>query len=65
MRISEEIDARGDGDQRDHVPVRHPAALRLLHIVPPFVYLGGIGWGFFASYLAVVHQVGGVSAGGY
>ena len=42
-------------------------ATRLLAswIVLPFVHLGGIGWGFFASYLAVVHQVGCVSAGGY
>ena len=31
----------------------------------PFIYLAGIGVGFFASYLAVVEQVGEVSAGGY
>jgi phospholipid/cholesterol/gamma-HCH transport system permease protein len=33
--------------------------------VLPFVYLGGVVWGFLASYVAVVQQVANVSAGGY
>jgi phospholipid/cholesterol/gamma-HCH transport system permease protein len=64
MRISEEIDAL---EVMGISGITFLCATRLLAswIVLPFVYLGGIGWGFFASYLAVVHQVGGVSAGGY
>src|SRR5919112_704833 len=34
-------------------------------VVLPFLYLAGIGAGFFASYLAVVLQIGEVSSGGY
>jgi phospholipid/cholesterol/gamma-HCH transport system permease protein len=42
-------------------------ATRLLAswLVLPFLYVAGIGAGFFASYLAVVEQIGDVSAGGY
>jgi phospholipid/cholesterol/gamma-HCH transport system permease protein len=42
-------------------------ATRLLAawMVLPFIYLAGIGAGFFASYLAVVQQIGEVSSGGY
>ena len=42
-------------------------ATRLLGawMVLPFVYIAGIGAGFFASYLAVVEQIGYVSSGGY
>jgi phospholipid/cholesterol/gamma-HCH transport system permease protein len=42
-------------------------ATRLLAawLVLPFMYLAGIGAGFFASYLAVVEQIGEVSSGGY
>jgi phospholipid/cholesterol/gamma-HCH transport system permease protein len=42
-------------------------ATRLLAaiMVLPFVYLAGIGAGFFASYLAVVQQIGEVSSGGF
>jgi phospholipid/cholesterol/gamma-HCH transport system permease protein len=42
-------------------------ATRLLAalIVLPFLYLVPIGAGFFASYLAVVQQIGEVSSGGY
>jgi phospholipid/cholesterol/gamma-HCH transport system permease protein len=42
-------------------------ATRLLAawMVLPFMYLAGIGAGFFASYLAVVEQIGEVSSGGY
>ena len=31
----------------------------------PFMYLAAIGVGYFASYLAVVEQIGEVSSGGY
>ena len=55
--------ARGDGHQRHDVPVRDAPAGRLL--VLPFVYLCSIGAGFFASYLAVVQQIGDVSSGGF
>ena len=34
-------------------------------MVLPFVYIASIGAGFFASYLAVVQQIGYVSSGGY
>ena len=34
-------------------------------LVLPFMYLAGIGAGFFASYLAVVQQIGEVSSGGF
>src|SRR4029453_7971576 len=42
-------------------------ATRLLAawMVLPFMYLAGIGAGFFASYLAVVEQIGEVSSGGF
>jgi phospholipid/cholesterol/gamma-HCH transport system permease protein len=64
MRISEEIDAL---EVMGISGITFLCATRLLAswIVLPFVYLGGVGWGFFASYLAVVQQVGGVSSGGY
>jgi phospholipid/cholesterol/gamma-HCH transport system permease protein len=64
MRISEEIDAL---EVMGISGITFLCATRLLAswLVLPFVYLGGIGWGFLASYLAVVQQVGGVSSGGY
>jgi phospholipid/cholesterol/gamma-HCH transport system permease protein len=34
-------------------------------MVLPFVYLTAIGWGFLASYVAVVQQLGYVSSGGF
>ena len=34
-------------------------------IVLPFLYIGAVGAGFFASYIAVVQQIGEVSSGGY
>ena len=48
-------------------PMIFLCATRLLAawLTLPFIYLAGIGVGFFASYLAVVQQVGEVSAGGY
>jgi phospholipid/cholesterol/gamma-HCH transport system permease protein len=64
MRISEEIDALEvmGVDSRTYL-----CATRLLAawLVLPFVYMAGIGAAFFASYVAVVRQVGYVSGGGY
>jgi phospholipid/cholesterol/gamma-HCH transport system permease protein len=64
MRISDEIDAL---EVMGIQPVVFLAATRLLGawIAIPFLYLVGIGIGYFASYLAVVEQVGDVSSGGY
>jgi len=64
MRISDEIDAL---EVMGIQPVVFLAATRLLGawIAIPFLYLVGIGVGYFASYLAVVEQVGDVSSGGY
>ncbi len=64
MRISDEIDAL---EVMGIPPVTFLAATRLLAawMVLPFVYLAAIGVGFFASWLAVVQQIGEVSSGGY
>ena len=64
MRISDEIDAL---EVMGIQPVTFLAATRLLAawLALPFVYLGGIGVMFFASYIAVVEQIGEVSSGGY
>jgi len=64
MRISEEIDAL---EVMGISGVTFLCATRLLAswLVLPFVYLGAVGWGFLASYVAVVQQVANVSAGGY
>ena len=64
MRINEEIDALEVIGVR---PITFLAATRLLAawMVLPFVYLSAVGVGFFASYLAVVKQIGEVSSGGY
>jgi len=64
MRISEEIDAL---EVMGISGVTFLCATRLLGsmLVLPFVYLCSIGAGFFASYLAVVQQIGDVSSGGY
>src|SRR5678809_889234 len=64
MRISDEIDAL------EVMGIPSPTflcATRLIAswLVLPFVYLAGIGAGFFASYLAVVQQIGEVSSGGF
>ena len=64
MRISDEIDAlevMGISGMRFLCATRLLAALMVL----PFVYLASIGAGFFASYLAVVQQLGYVSSGGF
>jgi phospholipid/cholesterol/gamma-HCH transport system permease protein len=64
MRISDEIDAL---EVMGIQPMTFLAATRLLGawIAIPFLYLVGIGVAYFASYIAVVKQVGDVSAGGY
>jgi phospholipid/cholesterol/gamma-HCH transport system permease protein len=64
MRISDEIDAL---EVMGISGITFLCATRLLAswLVLPFVYLGAIGWGFLASYIAVVQQVANVSAGGY
>src|SRR3989440_9028817 len=64
MRISDEIDAHevmGISGMRFLCATRLLAALMVL----PFVYLASIGSGFFASYLAVLQQIGYVSSGGF
>jgi phospholipid/cholesterol/gamma-HCH transport system permease protein len=64
MRISEEIDAL---QVMGIDSVTFLCATRLLAawIVLPFMYVAAIGVGFFASYLAIVKQLGYVSEGGY
>jgi phospholipid/cholesterol/gamma-HCH transport system permease protein len=64
MRISEEIDAL---EVMGINGITFLCATRLLAswLVLPFIYLGAVGWGFLASYVAVVQQVANVSAGGY
>ena len=64
MRISDEIDAL---EVMGVPPVTFLCATRLLAawIAFPFMYLCGIGIMYFASYLAVVQQIGDVSSGGY
>src|ERR671910_1502284 len=64
MRISDEIDAM---EVMGINPMIFLAATRLLGawMTLPFMYLAAIGVGYFASYLAVVEQIGEVSAGGY
>jgi phospholipid/cholesterol/gamma-HCH transport system permease protein len=64
MRISDEIDAlevMGINSLLFLCATKLAAAF----VVLPFVYLAGIGAGFFASYLAVVQQIGEVSSGGF
>ena len=65
MRISDEIDALEVMGVPP--PVTFLCATRLLAawIAFPFMYLCGIGIMYFASYLAVVQQIGDVSSGGY
>src|SRR5680860_1325147 len=64
MRISDEIDAL---EVMGVPPVTFLCATRLLAawIAFPFIYLAGIGVMYFASYIAVVEQIGDVSSGGY
>ncbi len=64
MRISDEIDAL---EVMGIDSMTFLCATRLLAawMVLPFMYIAAIGAGFFASYLAVVQQIGEVSQGGY
>jgi phospholipid/cholesterol/gamma-HCH transport system permease protein len=64
MRISDEIDAL---EVMGIDSMLFLCATRLLAawMVLPFMYLAAIGAGFFASYLAVVQQIGEVSSGGF
>ncbi|HYI99982.1 MAG TPA: ABC transporter permease [Thermoleophilaceae bacterium] len=64
MRISDEIDAL---EVMGISSLTFLCATKLLAawIVLPLIYVAGIGAGFLASYMAVVQQVGEVSAGGY
>ncbi|MCW2959596.1 MAG: transporter permease [Solirubrobacterales bacterium] len=64
MRISDEIDAL---EVMGINSVTFLCATRLLAawLVLPFMYIAAIGAGFFASYLAVVQQIGEVSSGGF
>jgi len=64
MRISDEIDAL---EVMGINSLTFLCATRLLAawMVLPFVYIAAIGAGFFASYLAVVQQIGEVSSGGF
>ncbi len=64
MRISDEIDAL---EVMGISSMTFLCATRLLAslIVLPFLYIGAVGAGFFASYIAVVQQIGEVSSGGF
>ncbi len=64
MRISDEFDAL---EVMGIPPVTFLAATRLLGawIAIPFLYVVAIGVAYFASYFAVIEQVGDVSSGGY
>ncbi|MBN1771680.1 MAG: ABC transporter permease, partial [Deltaproteobacteria bacterium] len=64
MRISDEIDALEVMGINSLVFL---CATRLLGawLVLPAVYIGAVGAGFLASYVAVVQQIGEVSQGGY
>jgi phospholipid/cholesterol/gamma-HCH transport system permease protein len=64
MKIADEVDAlevMGISSMTFLVGTRLLAAMMTL----PFMYLAGIGIGFFASYIAVVEQIAEVSAGAY
>jgi len=64
MRISDEVDAL---EVMGISSLTFLCSTRLLAawIVLPFIYLSAVGAGFFASYLAVVQQIGEVSSGGF
>jgi phospholipid/cholesterol/gamma-HCH transport system permease protein len=64
MKIADEVDAlevMGISSMTFLVGTRLLAAM----ITLPFLYLAGVGIGFFASYIAVVHQIAEVSSGTY
>jgi len=64
MRITDEIDAL---EVMGISALTFLCATRLLAawMVLPFMYVAAVGAGFFASYIAVVQQVGEVSSGGF
>jgi phospholipid/cholesterol/gamma-HCH transport system permease protein len=64
MRISDEIDAL---EVMGFDSMLYLCATRLLGmwLVLPFVYIAAVAFGFVGSYIAVVNQIGEVSAGGY
>lgn len=64
MRISDEVDAL---EVMGIDSTLFLCATRLLAswLVLPFMYIAAVGAGFFASYLAVVEQIGEVSSGGF
>src|SRR5437763_14869978 len=64
MKISDEIDAL---EVMGIDSMTFLCATRLLAawMVLPFMYIAAVGAGFFASYLAVVQQIGEVSSGGF
>jgi phospholipid/cholesterol/gamma-HCH transport system permease protein len=64
MRITDEIDAL---EVMGISSMTFLCATRLLAawMVLPFMYVAAVGAGFFASYLAVVQQIGEVSSGGF
>jgi phospholipid/cholesterol/gamma-HCH transport system permease protein len=64
MRINDEIDAL---EVMGVDSMGFLCATRLLAgwMVLPFMYAAGMGVAYLASYIAVVHQVGAVSSGGY
>jgi phospholipid/cholesterol/gamma-HCH transport system permease protein len=64
MRITDEIDAL---EVMGLPSLVFLCCTRLLAawLVLPFIYVAAIGSGFFASYLAVVVQIGEVSSGGF
>jgi phospholipid/cholesterol/gamma-HCH transport system permease protein len=64
MRISDEIDAL-EVMGIDSLVFLCATRVLAAWLVLPFVYVGGVGAGYFASYVAVVQQVGEVSSGGY
>ncbi len=64
MRISDEIDAlevMGINSMTFLCATRLAAAWLVL----PFMYIAAVGVGYLASYIAIVHQVGYVSEGGF
>ena len=64
MRISEEIDAL-EVIGIDSVTFLCATRLLAAWLVLPFMYIGAIGVAYLASYIAIVHQIGYVSSGGY
>jgi phospholipid/cholesterol/gamma-HCH transport system permease protein len=64
MRISDEIDAL-EVMGIDSMVFLCATRLLAAWMVLPFMYMAAVGAGFFASYIAVVLQVGEVSSGGY